>query len=151
MKFVVYDHCGGTSKVAAKRKKEIEDAIAAISIEPAKRAASKMREQFLASLKGAGWSGEYAVSKGSNIKITSLRDDIGFCLQTGNMARMYADMMKLQTLYLDGSIRSAVIVLPSDPVAKKLGQNIASAKRLERELAIFQKAYHVPTLVYALE
>jgi hypothetical protein len=67
------------------------------------------------------------------------------------MARIYADMMKLQTLYSNSAIRSAIIVLPSDQVAKKLGQNIASARRLERELAIFEKAYHVPTLVYALE
>jgi hypothetical protein len=64
---------------------------------------------------------------------------------------MYADLIKLQTLYLNNAIKSAVIVVPSEPVAKKLGSNIAQSKRLERELDIFKKAYHVPTLIYALE
>ena len=83
--------------------------------------------------------------------ITSIKNEVGLCLQTGNMARMYADLMKLQTLYLNNAIKAAVIVVPSEPVAKLLGSNIAQAKRLTRELDIFKKAYHVPTLIFALE
>jgi hypothetical protein len=75
----------------------------------------------------------------------------GLCLQTGNMSRMYADIIKLQTLYLDGAITAAVIVVPSKPVSKMIGNNVAEATRLERELAIFRKAYSVPTLVYSME
>ena len=67
------------------------------------------------------------------------------------MARLYADMIKLQTLYLNNAIKSAVMVVPSAPVAKLLGSNVAQAKRLERELEIFKKAYHVPTLIFSLE
>jgi hypothetical protein len=59
--------------------------------------------------------------------------------------------MKLQAMYLENSIKSAAIILPSHPLAKQLGSNIAQAKRLERELEIFKKAYHVPTLVFSLE
>ena len=83
--------------------------------------------------------------------ITSLKDQVGLCLQTGNMSRMYADLMKLQTLYLDNSIKAAAIILPSKDVAKILGDNIAAFDRLERELEIFKKAYHVPTLVISME
>ena len=83
--------------------------------------------------------------------ITSMKDEVGLCLQTGNMARMYADLIKLQTLYLDNAIKAAAIIVPSNPIAKLLGSNIAEAKRLERELKIFKKAYHVPTLVFGLE
>ena len=83
--------------------------------------------------------------------ITSMKDEVGLCLQTGNMARMYADLMKLQTLYRKGAIGSAVIVLPSNRTAKLLGGNVADAKRLERELNIFEKAYDVPTVVFGLE
>lgn len=73
------------------------------------------------------------------------------CLQTGNFARVYADIIKLQTLYFDNAIGSAIIVVPSYEAAKLIGKNIAQSKRLERELEIFKKAYHVPTLIYALE
>jgi len=92
-----------------------------------------------------------AVAQGSDITITSMKSEVGLCLQTGNMARMYADLIKLQTLYLNNAIKSAVIVVPSEPVAKILGSNIAQAKRLARELDIFKKAYYVPTLIFALE
>ena len=64
---------------------------------------------------------------------------------------MYADLIKLQTLYLNNAIKSAVIVVPSAPTAQLLGSNIAQSTRLMRELDIFKKAYHVPTLIYALE
>ena len=80
-----------------------------------------------------------------------MREHVGLCLQTGNMARMYADLMKLQTLYLNDAIQGAVFVLPSQPVALAIGDNIAQAARLERELEIFRKAYYVPTLIVALE
>lgn len=80
-----------------------------------------------------------------------MRAEIGLCLQTGNMARMYADLMKLQTLYLNNAIQGAVFVVPSQPVALAIGDNIAQATRLERELEIFRKAFYVPTLIVALE
>lgn len=83
--------------------------------------------------------------------ITSSKDDVGLCLQTGNMSRLYADLMKLQAMNLDGMIKAAIIILPSQQTAKLLGSNVAQAKRLERELAIFKKAYHVPTVIFALE
>lgn len=72
-------------------------------------------------------------------------------LADGKCGPIYADIIKLQVLYFDNAINSAVIVVPSQEVAKVIGKNIAQAKRLERELEIFKKAYHVPTLVYALE
>lgn len=132
-------------------QREIEAAISGIEVKPAKGAATKLRNAFLTHLKGAGWPSEVSVSVGSDMTITSLKGCVGLCLQTGNMARMYADLIKLQAMYLDSAIKAAVIVLPSQPIAARLGSNIAQATRLERELVIFKKAYHVPTLIYALE
>lgn len=151
MKYSLHSHCGGDKVLSAALQKEITNAIAAIAIKPAVGAASKMRDVFLANLKGSGWSSEVSVSRDSDMTITSLKDGVGLCLQTGNMARIYADLIKLQAMYLDNSIKSAVIILPSHPLAKQLGSNIAQAKRLQRELDIFKKAYHVPTLVFSLE
>jgi hypothetical protein len=110
-----------------------------------------MRGQFLSGLKVCGWTNELIVAPNSGMTITTYRDGVGLCLQTGNMARMYADLIKLQTLYLNGAIDVAVIVLPSSATAKLLGSNIAAAERLERELIVFRKTYHVPTAIYSLE
>ncbi|WP_298672538.1 hypothetical protein [uncultured Sphingomonas sp.] len=111
----------------------------------------QIRDPLLIKLKECGWSGKVDVARGSDMTITSIQDRVGLCLQTGNMARVYADLIKLQTLYLDNAISAAVLIVPSQPLALALGSNIAQAPRLERELEIFRKAYHVPTLLYALE
>lgn len=151
MKHTLHSHCGGDKVLPEALKKEITTAISAIAIKPTVGAAAKMRDTFLLNLKGAGWSSEVSVSRDSDMTITSLKDGVGLCLQTGNMARIYADLIKLQAMYLDNAINSAAIILPSYPLAKQLGSNIAQANRLQRELEIFKKAYHVPTLVFALE
>jgi hypothetical protein len=151
MKHSLHSHCAGENTVPAGLRKEVELAIAAITVKPTRGTAPKLRDAFLANLKMSGWSSEVAVAQGSDITITSMKSEVGLCLQTGNMARMYADLIKLQTLYLNNAIKSAVIVVPSEPVAKLLGSNIAQAKRLSRELDIFKKAYHVPTIILALE
>lgn len=151
MKFYTYSHCAGDQSVPKGHQEDIEAAIRAIAIKPVVGSATKIRDAFLITMKSFGWSGEVQVSKDSDMTITSSKDNVGLCLQTGNVARIYADIIKLQVLYIDNAISSAAIVVPSQEVAKALGQNIAQAKRLERELEIFKKAYHVPTLVYALE
>jgi hypothetical protein len=149
--YSIYDHCDGADAFSNDVRDEVVAAIRAITCQPVHGAASRIRTAFLDKLKSQGWPGEVEVSHASDITITSLRKRIGLCLQTGNMARMYADLMKLQTLYLDGAIVAAAIVIPSSPMAIVLGSNIAQAGRLERELQIFKKAYTVPTLVFALE
>lgn len=151
MRHSVRSHCAGSDVIPDLIQSEVSRAIGDVTIKPAKGAATKIRDSILESLKASGWSGKYPVAKGSDITITSIREGIGLCLQTGNMARMYADLIKLQTLYLDNSIKAAILIIPSEPIALTLGSNIAQAKRLERELEIFRKAYHVPTLVFALE
>jgi hypothetical protein len=151
MKSSISSHCAGIERVPNFAQLEVQKAIAAIDVAPSRGAAPRIRDQFLTGLKGEGWSGEVAVSRDSDMTITSMKDGIGLCLQTGNMARMYADLIKLQTLYLDNAISAAIIVLPSQALALQIGDNIAQATRLERELEIFRKAYHVPTLLIALE
>lgn len=151
MKHSIRSHCAGSNVVQEYIQEEIAQAISQVEIKTGPKAAPKIRDAILSSLKSNGWTGKYPVAKGSDITITSFRDEVGLCLQTGNIARMYADLIKLQTLYLDNAIKSAIIIVPSEPLARSLGSNIAQAKRLEKELDIFKKAYHVPTIVFALE
>lgn len=151
MKYSVYSHKRGAELVPKHIKSEIIKAITCVSIEPTKGAATKIRDAFLSSLKISGWPGKVSVSGSSKMTITSLKDEVGICLQTGNMGRMYADLLKLQTMYQDESIKSAGIIIPCQPMAKTLGDNIANAQRLESELEIFKRVYFVPTLIFAME
>lgn len=151
MNYVRYSHLGGTDIVHESIQAEVEQAISGVIVKPAQGAARNIREAFLKGITAHGWTGEIPVSQGSKISVTSTKNDVGLCLQTGNTSRIYADLLKLQTMYLKSSIKAAVIIVPSYPLAKKLGSNIVDAKRLERELPIFSRAYSVPTLVYSLE
>ena len=151
LRFSTHSHCAGVERVPAAVLRDVGEAIAGVEARGEKGAAPRIRGQLLENLKASGWSGEVPVARGSDMTITSMKDGVGLCVQTGNMARMYADLIKLQTLYLDNAIASAVIVLPSQPLALQIGDNIAQATRLERELEIFRKAYHVPTVLLALE
>lgn len=151
MKHKTIDHCAGISIIPFSIRKQIAEAIETVRVQLAKGMAPRLRVAVLTQLKIFGWSNEVRLSAASDMTITSSKDDIGLCLQTGNMSRIYADLVKLQAMYFEGDIRGAVIIIPSQEAASLLGSNIAQSKRLERELVIFRKAYHVPTVIYSLE
>jgi len=151
MKYVVHAHNDAGDTFPTSLRAEIESAIGDVSVYLKRGAAAQIRAALLSALHADGWSDELLLSPGSNITITSAKSGVGLCLQTGNMARMYADLLKLQALYLNGAITCGALVLPSTPVATKLGSNIANASRLERELDIFKKVFNLPTLVFSLE
>ncbi|MGV1109268.1 BglII/BstYI family type II restriction endonuclease [Xanthomonas translucens] len=151
MKFTRHEHCIGTVKIPQAQCDEVEAALTKCAIKPALRAAPLIRNKVIESLVHSGWSGEVSVALGSQITITSSRNNIGLCLQTGNMSRLYADMMKLQKLFLDNSIKAGIMIVPMPDAARALGDNIASYSRLTKELDIFRKVIHMPMLVYGFE
>lgn len=151
MKYIINSHCDGESHFPDRLRKDIHKAIDGVDVKIKRGAATSIRDVILDSLHVSGWSGELLISPDSNITITSTKNKVGLCLQTGNMARMYADMLKLQALYLNAVISSGAFILPSPNVAKILGSNVANASRLERELEIFKKVFNLPTLIFSLE
>ena len=151
MKYSIYDHCGGLETIAQAERTELTNALSNCAVGPALRAAPRIRAAIIGSLIRDGWSNEVAVAVGSQITITSAKSNVGLCLQTGNMSRMYADLLKLQKMFLDGAIKAGVMIVPSAPAARLLGSNVANAERLQRELEIFRKVIHMPLIVLAFE
>ena len=151
MNFTTHDHCGGLRTVPQTQRDEVEAALERCHIQPALRAATRIRDDLIERFVHFGWSGEVSVSAGSQITITSTRNNVGLCLQTGNMSRLYADMMKLQKLFLDNSIKCGIILVPTDVAARALGDNIANYNRLTKELGIFRSVIHMPLVVYGFE
>lgn len=101
-------------------------------------------------LKKQGWSSKVKLSTQSNINITSIKGKTALCLQTGNMGRFYADLLKLQYLFHKGKINSAIYILPTISLAKKMGSNLANFERLVLELKLFSKVITVPILVVGI-
>jgi len=146
-------HADGQSIVPSLHIQDIEDCIASIATQVARGAAAQIRAEFLAALATMGWSGGVSISpQDSAINITSRKHATGLCLQTGgNASRIYADLVKLQALYLNNHITCGIFVLPSAPAAKVLGDNFAQGDRLIRELSIFRKVITIPLMICSFE
>jgi len=114
--------------------------------------ARELRESIIDELNRDGWSDPVQIDKRQRITITAMLGTVGLCLQTGNMARFYADLLKLQALYLDGAISGAFYLLPTRICAQVMGSNIANYERLTAELSqVFNKVITVPTFVIGIE
>ena len=152
MKCFVNEHCGGLAAVPKEQQDEIAEAIAAVNVKPARNAATTFRDDLNRCLHTSGWSTKMPISKDSGISISSMKGKTGLCMQTGgNMSRMYADWLKLQYLEVTGKISCGVMIVPSKPTAKLLGDNIVQATRLIQELALFSKVIHIPMIIYSFE
>jgi hypothetical protein len=130
---------------------EILRAIEICPIKPGPRASESLKDDILDRLHKYGWSDQVELDPTSHISITSLKSKAGLCFQTGNMGRMYADLLKLQTLYLRGSINVGVMIVPTLLAARQLGSNIANLDRLALELPIFERAITVPIMAVGIE
>jgi hypothetical protein len=148
MRFTTAAHRFGDLVVPADIQRDIADAIRQANTVPTRRTSYQIKDEILQSLQEAGWSAEVVLHPSSRITITSCKMKVGLVFQTGNMARMYADLLKLQTLYLRDTIIAAVFIVPTRETARLLGENITNLSRLENELSIFERAITVPIMIY---
>jgi hypothetical protein len=116
-----------------------------------KKGTKNFRNNISQILLSQGWSKPVRVTAESQIKITSLCKKTGLCFQFGNMARLYADMLKLQLMYQKGTIRSAIYLVPMKKYALSLGSNLANFERFTSELRIFRQIINVPLIVIGIE
>ena len=151
MKYTIEGHHLGDTIVPADLLMEAQQAIANANVKLGNGSASKIRAAILGGIATKGWSGEVALSSNSEITITSAKSKIGLCLQTGNVSRTYADLMKLQKLYVDGAIIAGIVIVPSASCAKKIGSNVANSARLSKELKIFERVITFPLVILSME
>ena len=112
--------------------------------------APKARKAIESQLFREGWSDPMPIDPNANITITSMKDDVGLCLQFGNMSRFYADLLKLQHLYATKRISGAIYILPESAYAKELGSNLANDARFTNELSIFESIITIPLMVFGV-
>jgi hypothetical protein len=111
---------------------------------------SRLRKAILRELATLGWSSKVKLSYHSQISITATNGEFALCLQTGNMSRFYADLLKLQYLYQKGAVRSAIYILPMKQGAQRMGSNLAHFERFTAELDLFKEVISVPIFVIGM-
>lgn len=110
----------------------------------------KYRARILHGLSKSGWSKNVRVSVESRISITGKLGSIGLCVQTGNMGRFYADLLKLQAMFNHNDLSAAIYIVPRMHFAKRMNQNLANYERLTKELLIFDSVITVPIVVFGV-
>ncbi len=150
MNFDRYEHNNALKIVAEGIRMDIEGVLH--NLNPStKEGTTKLRTHILESLYINGWSAQIRISADTKITITSTLKGVGLCLQTGNMSRFYADLLKLQTLFRKKKIRAGVYILPTKFESKRIGSNIAHFDRFVDELKVFSEILTIPLIVYGFE
>src|SRR5262245_37964133 len=98
-----------------------------------------------------GWALDVRLDQHHQLAVTAMKGDLAFQLQTGNMSRAPYDLLKLQYLFQEHRIQAAALALPTLSAAKIIGDNIANADRIFRELRLFDRVITVPISVVAFE
>jgi len=110
------------------------------------------RDRLMLDLGRSGWSDSVRVDSISKISITSVFDKTGLCAQTGNISRVYADLLKLETLYKKKIITGGIYIIPTKRWGKYLkASNMASFERLVEELRVFKATITLPLMVYGVQ
>ena len=109
------------------------------------------RDDIIRTMRRNGWTGKRKIFPStSSITITSTKDGIGLCVQLGNIARYYADVVKLNHLYCIGSISEGVLIVYHKEATRELfsgGGNLATFERVTKELDLMQESITFPITV----
>lgn len=152
MRIVEHDHRSGVNAVGSTLLTKLRNGLTSVSYRVHPNCAKGLRAAILGQLGRDGWSDKVQISTKRKLTITAMHGKTALCLQTGNMARFYADLLKLQAQFLDDNIRCAIYLLPTRSCAKIMGENIAHFERLSAELASeFKQVITVPIVVMGFE
>lgn len=121
----------------------------AVQVQP--RCTPAIREHVESEFLNEGWALNVRLDQEFMLNVFAVKDDLAFQLQTGNMSRAPYDLLKLQYLFQSGRIEAAALALPTQKAARTIGDNIAHAERVCRELRLFDRVITVPILVVAFE
>lgn len=128
---------------------ELEDILTDHSIIFGKKSPGQVKALVGHKFNAKGWADKIKVGN-SRLTISFLKSKVGVCFQLGNVARTYADILKLSQLGKKNVIDIGVIVVPHKIESKILGANYASYDRLSTEIKHFGDIINVPILVIGL-
>ncbi|MEJ9302012.1 BglII/BstYI family type II restriction endonuclease [Priestia megaterium] len=150
MKVLNYSHNFGENAIEAKIVEPLIDFLESLEFPILAGTSKRLRQTVEEELQNYGWSDKVKIHYEKDLTITSMKKNIGLCIQTGNVSRFYADLLKLQALFLKDKIKAAIYIIPSKEASKKLGSNIANADRFIDELSIFKHIITIPILVISI-
>jgi len=151
MKTTLYSHLKAQTEIPDFLSSQLLSRVRALNVRWTSGQGTTIRERILNVLREDGWSRPVKLDPEIGITVGAMKDGIALSVQFGNMARFYADLLKLQYLYLKRRAAGAIYLLPTKEAAKRIGSNIAQYERLTTELEYFREIIRIPILVVGLE
>jgi len=111
---------------------------------------NKIKLYLSKELNKLGWADRVRIHNNHNLTIGFLKDKVGICIQLGNVARTYADLLKLTYLCDKGITDLGVIFVPDALESKIMGGNYARFDRFVRDLEVFREIINIPMLIISL-
>lgn len=144
-------HSAGSVWKGHQLKEWLTDVFEAPAIRIEKGCTADIRSHVESEFLNDGWALNVKLDSKSGTNVFSMKDDLAFQLQTGNMSRAPYDLLKMQYLFQSEKIEAAALALPTREAAKAMGDNIANAERVIGEMQLFDRVITVPILVVAFE
>ena len=113
-------------------------------------ASPKIKSFFDTALNTRGWVNDVRIDQSIQATINFVKLDVAFVLQLGNVARIYADIIKLSYLQQKRITRLGILAVACNPESKLLGANYANFERVVRELLVYRDILVYPMLVLGL-
>ena len=102
----------------------------------------------------AGWACPVKIDPTQNPDLNALHQASRTVLQvqTGNIARAFYDLMKMQSLHDQGRANCGVLIVPSSTASRTIGGNLANFDRVRDELEIlYFHQIRIPVLLVSFE
>lgn len=144
-------HNAGAAWERRDLKEWLTDVFEAPAIKIQSRCTADIRAHVENEFINDGWAMDVRIDQELGLTVFALKGDLAFQLQTGNMSRAPYDLLKLQYLFQSQKIEAAALAVPTKDAAQLMGDNIANAERLCRELKLFDRVITVPIVVVAFE
>ncbi len=146
-----YNHHKGLERIQTKDGifKEIKDALNNNDIKFGTTPPNQIKAETNERFNQNGWADKVKVGT-SNLTINFLKKKVGICFQIGNVARTYADILKLSQLNKKGIIDVGIMIVPQKNESKLMGANYAQYERLVKDLAQFKEIIPTPIIVIGL-
>ena len=147
MNLFTYSHNNGEALVPPTTQKRLYRVLREVKGTYKLKSAPKLRRTILDKLKEIGWTTEVPIALKPRVTITSKNGDVGLCMQFGNMARFYADLLKMQCFFENGRITSGIYIIPTKSAAKAMASNMVHYERVTKELELYKNIIDMPLLV----
>jgi len=146
-----YNHHNGLKEIQYKDGilEEIRSLLTDARLTFGKNPPTEIKSRISEKFNQKGWADKVKIGN-SNLTINFMKSKVGVCFQIGNVARTYADILKLSQLNKKNIIDAGVIIVPHKLESKLMGANYAQFDRLAKELSQFSDIISTPILVIGL-